>query len=204
MARILFHGRSGALRLYDGGSPPKYLEVPFSQMNFSAPLARPRTPDPIVPTVGGYAHLPGADYEQGFAEPQEVSFSCHIDDTTNSWKLRDAMCNVDLHSPWTVGSQTWTSAKGQGGSIILANGGYAPTPGSFYDNKKVSVHIETLWTHNQTTSGTPSYGLRLNDVYMPPQDQQIQESADYVDLSIRGLVYGEIKPIGAFTSGTAS
>ena len=203
-ARITFSGRGGALRLMDGSSPPKYLEIPFSSMNFSAPVARPRTVDPVVATVGGYAHLPGSDYDAGFAEPQPVAFSCHIDDTTNSWKLRPAMCNPDLQSPWTVGAQTWTSAKGQGGSIVLANGGYAPTPGSFYDMKKVSVHMEVLWTHSQTTSGTPSYGLRLNDVYMPPQDQQIQESSDFVDCSISGFVYGEIKPIGAFTAGTSS
>ena len=203
-ARITFSGRSGQLRILSGDTPPKYLEIPFSSMNFSAPIARPRPADPVVPTVGGYAHLPSSDYDAGFAEPQPVAFSCHIDDTTNSWKLRPAMCNPDLQSPWTVGSQTWTSAKGQGGSIVLANGNYAPTPGSFYDMKKVSVNVQVLWQHNQSGSGTPSWGLNLNDVYMPPQDQQIQESSDFVDLSIQGLCYGSISAIGSFTPGVES
>ncbi len=33
---ITFTGRDGELRIYDGASPPKYLSIPFAEMDFSS------------------------------------------------------------------------------------------------------------------------------------------------------------------------
>lgn len=200
-ARITFQGRDGELRLYDGASPPKYLSIPFVQMNFSTELARPRPPDPIVETVGGYVHLPDAGYGPAFYQPTPITFSCWIDDTTNSWKLRDALGNPDMDSTWRVGTQTWTTAKGQGGSIVHADGNFVATPTSFFDTKKNTVNAECLWTNAQAGS---AWGIRCRDIYFPPQDQEIRESPDTVEMTLRGLGAGDIVYIGAFSTGTAS
>lgn len=205
-SRISFQGRDGSLRIMDGSTPPNYLEIPYVQMNFSAGgINRPRPADPIVPTIDGYVHLPDSSYEEKFFEPTSVSFTCWADDTTNSWKLRDALCNPDLDSTWKVGTTTWTSAKGQGSPMTAADGTTAYGPSTFFDTKKVAVHMEVLWTTNISGgAGTPRFGVRVNDIYFPPQDQSITESPDAVEISIKGLSYGQISQIGAFTVGNPS
>lgn len=201
--RLLFQGRNGELRIMDGSNPPKYLSLPWVQMNLNiSGIARPRTPDPVVPTVDGWAHLPDDSYEKGFYEPIPVSFSCWIDDTTNSWKLRQALSNPDLRVTWQVGTQTWTSAKGQGSPFVNADGTFSYTPNTYFDSQKVSVHMEVLWSYTQSGgAGTATFGVRLNDVFFPPQDQAIVEGSDAIEMTVKGLVYGMISSIGAFTSG---
>lgn len=205
--RITFSGRDGTLRLLDGSSTPNYLELPYVQMNFSCGgISRPRPQDPIVATEDGYAHLPDANYEEGFMQPTPVSFTCWVDDTTNSWKLRDALCNPDLDSPWKVGAATWTSAKGQGTPFTAADGTTMYGPSTFFDTQKVSVHMEVLWSSriNAASAGTKTWGVRVNDIYFAPQDQAIQENNETIELTIKGMAYGKVAPIGAFTVGNAS
>ena len=194
-------GRNGELRLYDGSSPPKYLSIPFVQMNFAAAVAQPRPEDPLVETVEGYAHLPDAGYEESFFQPTPVSFSCLIEDTTNSWKLRDALGNVDLHPTWTVGSQTWQTTKGRG-SVNLADNSWS-TPQDFFDEMMAAVDVEMRWD-NPHPNANDTFGLQLREIAFYPQDQTIQESADAVELQVQGLCYGQIQGIRTFTSGTES
>ena len=198
---ITFSGRDGELRIYEGSSPPSYVKVKFSQMNFTGPLGKPRPVDPIMVTVGGYAHVPDAAYEQTLYEPLPISWSCHLDDGTNTWKLRDAMCNPDLHTPWTVGGNAWTSTKGQG-SIILPDGNYVGTE-PFFDVMKQAVDVEVLFTDLRAAGGS-AWGVRYSECYFPPQDSSYNESADAVEMQCRGLTYGNITVIGGFTSGNAS
>ena len=199
--RFTFTGRDGHLRLIDGATPPKYLQLPFVQMDFTADMARARPPDPIIGTADGSAYLPDPGYGVGFCQPVPVAFSCWMDDTTNSWKLRDALGNPDMDPIWMVGTQVWVTAKGQGGSIVHSNGEFVSTPSSFYDTQKNTINLECLWT--QPNAGS-AFGIKCRDVYFPPQDQQIQESSESVTFSIKGLVFGSIEYVGAFTTGTAS
>lgn len=198
---ISYQGRDGALRIYDGNTPPSYVQVKFSSMNFTAPLAKSRPQDPIVVTVGGYTHVPDAGYEQAFYEPLPISWSCQIDDHTNAWKLRDAMCNPDLRNPWAVGGVSWTSTKGRG-SIVLPDGNYIGTE-PFFDTMKQAVDVEVLFTDGRSAGGS-AWGLRYSECYFPPQDSSYNESADAVEMQCRGLTYGNISVIGGFTAGNAS
>lgn len=200
MAAIQFQGRDGELRLYDGNSPPSYVSVKFENMDFQGPIAKPRPPDPVVPTITGYVHAPQDDsYERAFYEPVSISFSCQLDDTSNTYKLQDAMCNPYLNTPWAVGGVNWITTKGRG-SIILSDGLFSPTQ-QFYDQRKVTIDAELLWSNPQAGS---SWGLRYGEVYFPPQDQSYQETPDAVTLAAKGLVYGNISRIGAFTAGNPS
>lgn len=199
---ITYVGREGSLRIYDGSSPPSYIQVKFSQMNFTGALAKPRPVDPTVVTVGGYTHAPtGSDYEKVLYDPLPISWSCLLDDNTNTWKLRDALCNPDLHSPWRVGGVNWTSTKGRG-SIILPDGNYTGTE-LFFDTQKQAVDVEILFTDRRAAGGS-AWGMRYSEVYFAPQDSSYTESADAVELACRGLVYGNVEVRGSFSKGNLS
>lgn len=204
MARLQIMGRDGCLRIYDGSSPLNYVEVVFEKMDFAGPLAKPRPLDPIIATMGGYAHAPDSDsYEKVLYEPLPLSFSCSLDLTTNTWKLRDALCNPDLDRTWKVGSATWTTTKGRG-SIVLPDGSFTATLG-FFDVMKKSVDIEVLFANpNAVSPGSASWGIRYSEVYFPPQEQSISESPDEVALKATGQIYGNITQIGGFRPGNES
>lgn len=208
--KISFTGRDGIIRCYDnsgttwaGGGPGTsfYIQVPFASMNFSGAAAKPRPIDPIIVTSGGYDHGPASDdYERVLYEPVSLSFSCLIDDTTNRLKLRQALCNVDLDSPWKVGSDTWASTKGRG-SIILPDGTFVGTK-AFFDTRKVSIEIQVIWESTQAAS---RFGLAYDEVYVAPQNIEISESSDMVELIVReALAYGNISPITVFRTGRES
>ena len=198
-----YHGRGGVLRIYERGlaSGTGYLEIPFVQMDLTAPIAKPRPVDPIISFVGGYKHVPDSpEYEKGFYEGLPFSFSCTIDDQVNREKLLQALCNVPLGTQWKVGTQTWNSTKGMG-SIALPDGTfYATQP--FFDTKKVSVNMEVVWTALSGTTAT--FGYQWKEIYTPPQTIEIHESPDAVTLAVQGLIYGDIGSIAAFTPGTAA
>lgn len=209
MGKITFQGRSGVMRIYDGsGTPlpgggvgtPYYVEIPFANMNFEGPAAKPRPIDPIVVTSEGYVHVPtGEDYEADFYQPLPISFSCLVDDTVNGFKLRDALCNMDLKTPWTVGGNRWYSTKGRG-SVILPDGKFVGTQ-PFFDVKKVSVDMEFLWTDERAAS---NFGMKYEEVYVPPQNISIRESPDRIEMEINGMCYGDIEAISSFDDGIES
>lgn len=200
MAGKTAQGRDGELRIYDGSTPPRFISIPFVQMDFQGPVARARPADPIVVTVGGYLHSPtGPDYESGFYEPQNVSFSCWIQ-TDSYYALRNALSNIDLNETWKVGAHTWQSSKGRG-SIRLPDNSYQPT-GLFFDQNKKTVDIQVRWTHSSMRGSI--MGMRYDETYFAPQSVTLGEQADYVPLRISGLCYGNIEPIGDFSTGTSS
>jgi len=206
---ITYQGRDGELRIYDGSGTvfgnntgtPFYITVKFAQMDFAGPLAKPRPIDPVIVTADGFVHAPtGDDYEARLYEPVPLGFSCLIDDTTNRQKLRDALCNPDLDSPWQVGSDNWASTKGRG-SIILPDGNFVGTKG-FFDTKKVAVMVEVLWEDSRAAA---SLGMQYDEVYVLPQEIEIAESPDRVELAVRNmLAYGDISAISSFTTGNKS
>lgn len=168
-------------------------------MSFTGPAAKPRPIDPIIVTAGGFVHRPTSDdYEAAFYEPLEFSFSCLINDTDRI-KLRDALCNMDLKDPWTVGSNRWSSTKGKG-SIILPDGTYRATQ-PLHDTKKVTVDMQLLFENLQATT---NHGMNYEEAYIAPQDVDIVETPDTIEMSIRGLIYGNIGPISALKNGIES
>ena len=199
MPRITFTGREGELRLVNAGTPRNYVKVIFASMDFSGASARPRPPDPIELVEGGYQHTASGNYEEEFFNPVDFSFSCQVDERTNSWKLRDAMCNPDMDSSWRVGNDVWSSTKGKG-SVILPDGTFVATK-PFYYTRKVAVDTEILWTNAQAGS---AWGMQYSECYYPPEDQHIRESPDSIELTVRGLCYGDIRAIGAFSAGNES
>lgn len=210
MGAITFSGREGELRFYDnsgtafyGGNgtagTPYYFQVRFSTMSFAGPAAKPRPIDPIVVTAGGYVHSPTSeDYEAAFYNPLDFSFSCLVNDLDRV-KVRDSLCNLDLNVPWTVGGNRWTSTKGKG-SIIMPDGTYQGTR-AFYDTQKVAVDMQLLF---QSVQAASNFGMKYEEVYIAPQDVQINESPDEITLAIKGLIYGNIAGISSFTTGKQS
>lgn len=200
MAVHTYSGREGELRIYDGGTPtPYYLTVPFVELNLVAPSARGRSADPVVPTVGGYIHAPTSpDYDQGFYEGQPISFSCWIENR-HYRQIRNALCNMDMNTTWTVGADTWVTTKGRG-SIIVADGTFRATQ-PFFDVRKVAVDVQAQWQDRQSGS---IVAMRYDEAYFPPQVVTLNESADFVQLRIQGIVYGNIQSTGGFTAGVES
>lgn len=201
MAGVTFGGRDGILRLYDGtAGVPHYLEIPFVQMNFSGPVAKARPIDPIVTTVGGYLHSPtGPDYEQNFYEPQNINFSCWIQ-TDSYYALRNALNNIDLNETWKVGAHTWQSTKGRG-SIRLPDNSYKPTA-LFFDQNKKTIDVQVRWKSTQSRGSI--VGMRYDETYFAPQSITVNESSDFCELRMTGACYGNIEPIGDFSTGTSS
>lgn len=199
MART-FQGREGILRIYDGATPPHYVQVPFVQMNLNAPLGRTRPLDPVVPTVGGYVHAPtGPDYDSAFFQPSNLSFTAWVD-ARSFPTLKRALSNLGNESgAWVVGAHTWTTTKGRG-SVIMPDGVYRATQ-PFYDQLKFAADVQVRW---QDVKSGSLIAMRWDEIYFPPQNVIGQESAEYVEISVTGQVYGNIQGISDFTTGTAS
>lgn len=194
-----FQGREGALRIYDGTTPPRYVEIPFVQMNLSAPLGKPRPIDPIVPTVGGYVHAPtGPDYDQAFFEPVTLAFSAWVE-ARSFPTIKRALSNLGRTGTWTVGPHTWTTTKGRG-SVVMSDGTYRATQ-PFFDQMKFAADVQVKW--QDAVSGS-IFAMRYDEAYFPPQSAILTESPEYVEISVSALVYGNIEEISNFSSGTAS
>lgn len=195
-----YQGRNGALRIYDGSNPPKYVQIPFVQMNFSAPIARARPADPIVPTVGGYIHAPtGSDYDQAFFEPSTVAFSMWVE-ARSFPHVKRALSNMGNEGgPWVVNGHTWSTTKGRG-SVIMADGTFRATQ-PFFDQLKFTGDVQVKW--HDPVSGS-IVAMRYDEAYFPPQNAILNESADYVEVNVSALVYGNIQAIGNFTTGNES
>jgi hypothetical protein len=169
-------------------------------MDLTAPAGKKRPPDPVVVTVGGYFHAPtGADFEQALFEPLPLGFSFWVNDTDSMGPVRDAFCNPDLNSPWTVAGTPWSTTKGRG-SVIMPDNSYRATQ-PFFDQMKKSVCVEAIW--RQQASGSV-VGMRWDEVYMDPAELEFHESADALSIQVNALIYGNIGKISDFTSGNRS
>ena len=69
---------------------------------------------------------------------------------------------------------------------------------NFRDAVKQAFFLEVLW------DGDNDYGVKYNEVYFPPGEQSIAESADGITLSCNGQVYGDVTRITAFTGSLTS
>jgi len=182
---ISFQGKDGVLNLMDfGNNGTSYrLEVLFCEMDFTGPTTRPRTEESLVMNRGNFdtnAHYIEGNDDPRYA-PVPISFSARLADTTNTHDLSDWISGSTVVS----GKQLY-SYKGK----TTIDGNTLPT---FVDTaNKYAYRVEMVWWG--TASGN-TYGLRYEEVYFPPGEQTISESADGLILSCNGQVYGDVTAI---------
>lgn len=196
-----FTALDGVLRIYDSTATPWYLAVKFDAGDLSFPLGPARPEESVILHRG--RHSADTHYVLGpdgpVLEPFDVSFSFRIQNVlANHDALRDALCNPDNNSPWTVGSDTWVTTKGDG-SLINGAGAASADP-AFVDPQKKCVNLEILWTRDAV-----AIGYKLTAVYIGADQISIAEAEDGVTASVTGKVYGgPATQITAFTAGAVS
>lgn len=188
---MLFQGKDGELRMYDHGlnGTTYYLEVLFTDMNFSGPISRPRTEERLIMDRGNFdtnAHYVESNDEPRYA-PFAITFSCKMADTVharviNDWLSGDAKVG---------GSTTLYTRKGK----TTLDGNTLPT---FKESNKMAYDIEVLW------DGTSDYGLHYYEVFFKPNECTITEAEDGITLSVNADVYGDTTRITAFSAGKTS
>src|SRR3990167_360645 len=103
---MLWQGMDGELRIYSFGkiygSEPSgttyYLEVLFTEMNFTGPISRPRTEETLVMNRNRFdsrAHYVQSNDDPRYA-PIPITFSCKLADTVDTRALGDWLSGVSV------------------------------------------------------------------------------------------------------------
>jgi len=189
---MIFQGKDGVIRLTEhGNNATTYqLDILFCEMDFTGPTSRPRTEETMRLNRGNFTtdtHFVEGPDDVRIA-PIPISFSCRVADTENTRVVLDWLSGVTMIS----GTTQIYSRKGK--STI--DGITLPT---FYDSTgKYAYRLEVLWD----TSGS-DHGFQYEEVYFPPGEQSIAESADGVMLNCSGMVYGDVTRIVALSTNTS-
>ena len=188
----VFQGMDGELRVSDYGinGTTYHLEVLFCEMDFTVPLGKPRTEETLIMDRGRFDS--NAHYIEGPDTPRyapvNLTFSCRLADTVNTVVLSEWMSGVTKIS----GSTQLYTYKGK----TAIDGNTLPNFADTY--LKYAYKVEVLW------DGTNDYGVQCNEVYFPPDQQELREAQDSVMLSCNGMVYGDVTRITAFDTNTTS
>ena len=187
---MLFQGKDGELRISDRGvgAVTHYLSLLFSEMDFTGPTSRPRVEDTLIMDRGVFdsnAHYISGDDSPRYA-PLPISFSCRLADTVNSKVTFEWLSGVTKLS----GTTQLYNMKGH----TYLDSSSVSLPVFADQTGKFAYQTEVLW------DGSSDLGLQYSEVYFPPGQQTITESADGVILSCNGLVYGGVSRIEAFDS----
>ena len=202
-----YYGKFGELRIYsntnDGTGGKFYFQCAFAGMDFSTVLSRPRPDEiPVMDRgiLNGYAHhVQGPDTP--IIQPQQLTFTCMMDNTINRLNLVRALSNPFRESPWSVGGQTWTNVNGTTLQINGA-GSLVSTPLPF-DTQQDRLNVAVLWRGDPLdVTETDNMGFNLNEVWFPPGQSRIVEAPDSVKLNVTGFIYGTISAMSAFNPGT--
>ena len=189
----VLQGQDGTLRISEQGSTTVtyYLQVLFSEMDFSGPIARSKREESIIMDRGIFdsnTHM--IDHsDEPVLDPLDLSFTARLADTTNTQYLTFWLSGVTQCSS----TSTIYSTKG----TTTLNGTTLP---DFGDASKTAYRVEIIWINPAGTT----YGIRYNEVYFPPSEQSISEGADTLTLAASGKIYGDVSHITAFASGTSS
>ena len=202
-----YFGKYGEIRVYsgsdDGSGGKYYFQVAFAGMDFQTVLGRPRPDEiPVMDRgiLNGYAHhIQGPDVP--IIQPQQLTWTCMIDNTINRRNLRRCLSNPDRESPWQVGGVTWSNVNGTTMQINGA-GSLVSTPMP-YDTQHDRVNISVLWKGDPLdATETDNMGFNLNEVWFQPGQTRIVEAPDSVKLNVTGWIYGAISAMSAFNQGT--
>lgn len=165
----------------------QYIEIPFTNMDFSGPLGRALTEEiPIWNRgkVDAYGHyIEGIDDK--IYDPIPISFSCSIDSVYNNASIMLALEGGDADLGLWTGTPTTTK-----GSTKNDGTNYNP---SFVDTSKICIGVQILFS-----GAIYSIGFAFYEVYFPPDAQKISEGDDAITLSCEGGVYGIIERIYQF------
>ena len=191
---MIFQGKDGQLRLYEYGTSgiSFYMKVLFCEMNYDGPLARLRGEERLIMDRGMWdsnAHYVTGNDEPRYA-PMPLTFSCRVADTALFGTFADWVSGVTRLKSSTGGT---TIIKSWSGKTTI-DGVTTPV---FADTAKSTYRVEVLW------DGTNDFGFRSEEVYFPPGEQKITESADALTITVNGQIMGDVTRISAFTSGTS-
>lgn len=215
-------GRDGELRLLDNSqasagasATPFGIRISFSQMDASLPF--PARPEELSredrERLTSDAHYVVGS-EMNLMDPIDVSFSFLMSSLETDAVLQ--FIGVQWSGEEGTSKSTW-SVKGTPTAGLVSTKSRALTGGGLYiggridgkgsairlpdfaDPKKVAVDMEVAWTERD---GSRRYGLRLKEVYFPPDAQNFGESADQVVLNLTGRMYGEYQRFTAFSRAT--
>lgn len=183
MAKINFQGKDGVLYVSDHGTAgtTHYLEVLFCEMDFTGPISRSRTEETLRMDRGNFDT--NAHYTEGTDDLRyaslPISFSCRLSDNINTRVLIDWISGV---TKLTGTTQLYTT---KGKSTI--DGNALP---NFQDSTgKYAYQVDVVW------DGTSDLGYIYKEVYFPPGEQTITESADGLMLSCNAQCYGDVTRI---------
>ena len=186
---MLLSGKDGELRLADLGSggTTYYFQVLFMEMDFTGPISRPRTVETLKMDRGNMDS--NAHYVEENDEPRYAalpfSFSTKLADTVNTRSLTEWISGV-------------TQVKNEVGGVteIYSFDGTTTIDGNtlpaFKDSGKQTYRVQVLW------DGTTDLGLEYKEVYFPPGESSINESADGLTFNVNGQIYGDVTKILAF------
>ena len=190
---ILTH-KDGSLRLLSGAGTTSamsyYLELLFTDANFSAPVQRKKTEERLIMDRG--VQDANGHYVQGgddpIMEPLPLTVSCKINDTTSGVSYLD-----EWFRSGKLNGHTLATTKGDTSNVS----GVSNPP--FIDTTKKAYNVECLW------DGATDLGYKWAEVYFPSGEQTIAEGEDGITLSLNGQVYGTVTRIAALTtSGVTS
>lgn len=225
---INYQGRDGELHIIDNSqasqgaaATPWGLKVRFSQMDFNTGFqARPEELKRLDrQKLTTDAHLQIGSEENLF-DPVNLTFSFVMSSqetdsimqmvgqdyaqkiggsTTapgNTWNVKGTPDGTGGHSTGlaTTKSRPITGSGQYGGGRVDGKGSLVALPG-FADPKKVAVDVEVMWAERTTAN---AFGYRCKEVHFAPGEQKIAESADFVTISLTGMMYGEMQRITQF------
>lgn len=179
--------------------------LPFSEMNLQVPEGANR-PEEMIRLDRGQLNS-NAHYIQGLddpiVEPAQMSVSFRLISGTNKNLIHDF-----LGLRFASGQQATWEAGGTPVALTTTKGTSAGRPAGltgtlvvlplFTDPKKVCVNVECLW---DDLTGS-KIGRLLSECYFRPGEQTLNEAPDAVMVNLNGLVYGQIKDITVFTTGS--
>lgn len=205
-----YYGKNGELRFYDGTGLPtlgtqNYIVLPFSQMDLTVPEGANR-PEEIIRMNRG--QLDGiAHYIQGLDDPIVEPVAL-----TTSFRLISGVNKNLIHDflglRFASGQQgTWQAGTGPT-PLVTTKGTSAGRPAGltgtlvplplFTDPKKVCVDVQCIWDDLDGSK----IGRLLSEVYFRPGEQSLNEAPDGVIVNLNGQVYGQIKDLTDFVTGS--
>ena len=194
--------KDGELRIYDGSTSRQYVQVLFTQGDFTGPLNRGRVEETLNMDRGNFdqnsAYYEGPD--DAIMEPLPITFSAILDSSANNMVLVNVLSGI---SQFTSNNPTEFDAvcvleTTKGTSYVRVNGADVITK-TLADSSKICFDVEILW---DTVAGT-TVGVQYNEVYFPPSEQSINEGVDNVTINMNGQWYGSGDTLAAFTSGVS-
>ena len=193
---MLFQGKDGELRILSGSS--QSLSILFCEMDYSGPLSRTLTEETLMMNRGVFstdAHYIAGNDEPRYA-PLPLTFSCRLNDNTNTWILGEWISGVTNISGSTQLYTTKGTTTIDGNTLPdFANGAGGNSDVVSSVSSKYAYNVEVLW------DGTNDFGIGNKEVYFKPGEQTITESADGVMLSCNAEIYGDVTRITGFTAG---